>query len=290
MENSKKILVAGATGYLGRHIIDALKVTGKDFFALARSSEKLKKSGLSDNQIRIAEVTKPRSLIGCCDDIDIVISCVGITRQQDGLTYMDVDFQANENLLEEAIRAGVKKFVYISALNAPQFSNVRLLHAKEKFSDKLLNTEQLTPCVIRPNGFFSDLEEYYKMAQSGRAYVFGNGSTRLNPIHGTDLAHFCLEAIDKNERELSVGGPETLSVAQIAMLAFEAQDRTSHSKIINLPDWVRRTALLIARALPERLGGPTEFFLTVSARDMIAPPYGEKTLAEHFRNIYHSAK
>lgn len=290
MDNTKTVLVAGASGYLGRHIIDVLKTSNTDFFALARHTERLKRSGVTDPQIRVAEVTNPSSLIGCCDDIDVVISCVGITRQKDGLKYMDVDFQANYNLLEEAIRAGVKKFIYISAFNAPQYNHVRLLHAKEKFADKLLKTEQLTPCVIRPNGFFSDLEEYYKMAQSGRAYVFGDGRTQLNPIHGTDLAHFCLEAINMSERELSVGGPEKLSVSQIAMLAFEAQGRADRAKIINLPDWMRRTALFIAKSLPERFGGPTEFFLTVSAGDMIAPLYGERTLSEHFRNLYHTSK
>lgn len=286
MYNNKRILVAGASGYLGRHIIDALKNSNTDYVALARHTVKLKKNGVTDTHIRVADVTNPSSLIGCCDGINVVISCVGITRQKDGLKYMDVDYQANCHLLEEAIKAGVKKFIYISAFNAPLHNHVRLLHAKEKFADKLLKTKQLTPCVIRSNGFFSDLEEYYRMAQSGRAYVFGDGRTQLNPIHGTDLAHFCLEAINMSERELSVGGPETLSLAQIAMLAFEAQGRADKAEIINLPDWMRRTALLVAKLLPERFGGPTEFFLTVSAKDMVAPLYGTRTLGEHFRSIY----
>jgi len=281
---ARKVLVAGATGYLGRHIVNKLKNSGEDFFALARNAEKLRQTELSDAQIRIAEVTSPDSLKGCCEEVDIVISCVGITRQKDGLKYMDVDYQGNCNLLEEALRAGVKKFINISAFNAPEYRHVRLLNAKETFADKLLSTEQLIPCVIRPNGFFSDLEEYYKMAQSGRAYVFGIGETQLNPIHGEDLADFCVKAIDRNDRELSVGGPETLSVDQIAELAFGSQNRSV--KVTHLPDWVRKIALFIAASLPERIGGPAEFFLTVSAGDMIAPPHGNKKLADHFRKLY----
>lgn len=281
---TRKVLVAGATGYLGHHIVNELINSGEDVFALARNAEKLRQTGLSDTQIRIAEVTSPDSLKGCCEDVDIVISCVGITRQKDGFNYMDVDYQGNCNLLEEALRAGVEKFIYISAFKAPEYRYVRLLNAKETFADKLLSTKHLIPCVIRPNGFFSDLEAYYKMAQSGRAYVFGIGETKLNPIHGEDLADFCVKAIDRNDRELSVGGPEMLSIGQIAELAFESQNRSV--KVTNLPDWVRRTALFIATSLPERIGGAAEFFLTVSARDMIAPPHGDKKLADHFRKLY----
>ena len=56
-----------------------------------------------------AQVTQPETLKGVCKNIDVVISTVGITRQKDGLTYMDVDFQSNVNLIEEAKKEGVKK-------------------------------------------------------------------------------------------------------------------------------------------------------------------------------------
>ncbi|MGX9415979.1 SDR family oxidoreductase [Vibrio sp. WJH972] len=287
MNNLKqRILVAGATGYLGSYIIRALQGSGAEFYALARHDHKLKTMGLSDKQITIAEVTNPVSLIGCCDDIDVVISCVGITKQKDGLGYQDVDYQANSNLLKEAQKSGVKKFIYISAFNAPNYQGVRLLKAKEMFASELLNAQAITPCVIRPNGFFSDLEEYYKMAQQGRAYVFGQGEVKLNPIHGSDLANFCLEAIDRNDTELDVGGPDILSINDIAELGFSTQQNPA--KITCLPDWVRTASLLIARRLPERIGGPFEFFLTVCAQDMIAPTYGEKTLEQHFKYLYDS--
>ncbi|WP_413702226.1 SDR family oxidoreductase [Psychromonas sp. KJ10-10] len=277
------MLVAGATGYLGGHIVSALNASSTDFIALARNTTKLKEMGIDENNIRVAEVTNPSSLLGCCDDIDVVISCVGITRQKDGLKYIDVDYQANCNLLDEAERAGVKKFIYISAFNAPKFQKVRLLKAKEAFANKLLKSTRLTPSVIRPNGFFSDLEEYYDMVQSGRAYVFGNGSIRLNPIHGADLADVCLEAVDKNEHEIDVGGPDILSVTQIVELAFEAQKR--QAKVIYLPECLRKVAISTASLFPERYAGALEFFLSVSATNMIAPTYGTRTLEAYFKEI-----
>ncbi|UPR59107.1 SDR family oxidoreductase [Vibrio sp. ED004] len=278
-----RILVAGATGYLGRHLIEALQTCDADFKALARAATKLKDLGLDDSQIQIAQVTDANSLKGCCDGIDIVISCVGITRQKEGLSYMDVDYQANLNLLEEAERAGVKKFVYVSAFKANVIKNVRLLEAKERFARRLLASGQLAPCVIRPNGFFVDIEEFYNMAQSGRVYLFGSGDVRLNPIHGRDLADFILASLPNVEKELDVGGPDTFSTTQIAEIAFQSQGKTA--RITYIPDWIRKLVLSVIRRLPESRVGPAEFFLSAMESDAIAPSVGTHYLKEHFAHL-----
>ncbi|MCE2572656.1 SDR family oxidoreductase [Motilimonas eburnea] len=284
----KRILIAGATGYLGRHLVSLLlqkneQYEEQNFFALARSANKLSALGAKPEQIRIAQVTQADTLIGSCDDCDVVISCLGITRQRDGLNYMDVDYQANLNLLLEAERAGVKKFIYISAFNAPALQHVRLLKAKERFAQRLLSSQVLSPCVIRPNGFFSDLEEIYHMAQRGSAYLFGKGHVRINPIHGADLAQFVLEAISRPETELNVGGPDVLSVKDITELAFSALNKTPN--LTYLPDALRQFALAIARRLPESWTGPAEFFLTAMAQDNIAPRYGEHHLDDYYQQL-----
>lgn len=130
---SKKVLVVGATGYLGLHIIKQLQKRRLDFVALARNRQKLLVNGVNEAQIIEAQVTSQQQLEGVCNSVDVVISCLGITRQQDGLKYMDIDYQANLNVLLEAEKAGVEKFIYISALNAAKYSNVRMLKAKERF-------------------------------------------------------------------------------------------------------------------------------------------------------------
>lgn len=279
-EPKSRILVAGATGYLGRHLIEALKAGNADFKAQVRSAEKLKDLGLSDYQIQIAQVTDTDSLKGCCDEVDIVISCVGITRQKEGLGYMDVDYQANLNLLEEAEGAGVRKFVYVSAFRANVIKNVRLLEAKERFAQRLLASEQLASCVIRPNGFFADIEEFYNMAQSGRVHLFGSGDVRLNAIHGIDLAEFILASLPNDEKELDVGGPDILSATQIAELAFQSQGKAA--RITYIPDWVRKLTLSVIRQLPESRVGPAEFFLSAMEGDAIAPCVGKHHLSDHF--------
>lgn len=277
---TQKILVAGATGYLGAHIVKRLQADNRDFTALARSKNKLQSAGICADQIIEAQVTDPNQLVGVCDGVDVVISCLGITRQKDGLSYMDVDYQANLNLLLEAERAGVKRFIYISAFKAQDYQQVRLLKAKEKFSARLLNSTNLSPCVIRPNGFFVDLEELYHMATKGKIYQFGQGTMRMNPIAGEDLAQFCLDTLNSTQTEYDIGGPEVLSVNQLAQLAFAAQNKPC--SIVSVPDILRRTLLLLFSRMPEKWVGPPEFFLTMLGSDAIAPCYGKKTMAEHF--------
>lgn len=63
---------------------------------------------MDDAQIVQAQVTDAQQLQGICDGVEVVISCLGITRQRDGLSYADVDYGANLNLLLEAECAGVK--------------------------------------------------------------------------------------------------------------------------------------------------------------------------------------
>ena len=281
--NMTKVLVVGATGYLGLHIIKQLQKRDHDFVALARNGKKLLDNGVFKGQIIEAEVSDPQQLQGACEAVDVVISCLGITRQKDGLSYMDVDYQANLNVLREAEKAGVQRFIYISAFKAQVHPEVRMLQAKERFATVLLNSTIPLPCVIRPNGFFVDMEEIYHMAAAGKVYVFGNGKTTINPIHGADLADYCLANIHTNECELDVGGPEALSVRQIAQLAFQAQGKTE--VIRSVPDWIRRFVLFGLKRLPQKWAGPAEFFLTMLEADAVAPLYGERSLAAHYQSL-----
>ncbi|MCP4339281.1 MAG: NAD(P)H-binding protein [Desulfobulbaceae bacterium] len=97
-----RILLAGATGYLGGYIAKELLKRSYPVRAVARNPEKLTDNNIELTDIVQAEITHPDSIRNSCRDIDVIISTIGITRQKDGLTYMDVDCQANMNLLHEA--------------------------------------------------------------------------------------------------------------------------------------------------------------------------------------------
>ena len=281
-----RVLLAGATGYLGSYIAKELLERSYPIRVIARNPDKLKQNNIESTEILQTEITQPASIKDCCKNIDIVISTVGITRQKDGLTYMDVDYQANLNLLQEAIQSGVKKFIYVSALNGENLRHLKICDAKELFVEQLIKSG-LEYCIIRPNGFFSDMTEFYTMAKKGRAYLFGDGELKTNPIHGEDLAAVCVDAIDKPDQEIKVGGPETLTHNEIAATAFEVLG--IKPKIIHIPNWVRVAILKMVRLFSgSNVYGPIEFFMTVMAMDMVAPEYGRHTLREHFTNLNHA--
>jgi Predicted nucleoside-diphosphate-sugar epimerases len=277
-----KILVAGATGYLGMHIVKNLVDRGLHTTALVRTPSKFKDLNLPVSLLK-AEVTNPLSLENCCDGIDVVISTLGITKQTDGLSYMDVDFQANLNLLNEAKRGGVKKFIYISVLHGEELKALQICKAKEKFVEELKKSG-LDYCIIRPSGFFSDITEFYNMAEKGRIYLFGNGQLKSNPIHGDDLAKVCIDSINGDTKEVEVGGPEILSQIDIAKIAFEAVNKPL--KITFIPDWIRRVILRTSKLLLSTSKyGPIEFFMNVMVIEMSAPMYGKQTLKDYFLSL-----
>jgi uncharacterized protein YbjT (DUF2867 family) len=276
----KRVLVAGATGYLGRYVVKEFNKQGYWVRALTRSADRLDDLNNYVDEAFIGAVTDPASLDGICQDIDVVFSSIGITKQKDNLTYMDVDYQGNKNLLEEAKKAGVSKFIYVSVFSAEKMSSLKGIQAKLKFT-QALKKSGLDYLVVNPNGFFSDMLEYLKMAQQGRGYVFGTGENRINPIHGEDLAEVCVSAVDRDEKEIDVGGPEVLTHNQILAIAFESLGKPV--KISRIPIWLRKVILATLRLFTSvKTYGPQEFFMTVLAMDMVAPTYGKYHLKDFF--------
>jgi uncharacterized protein YbjT (DUF2867 family) len=251
--------------------------------AIVRHPDRLEEKNIEVSEVVEAQITDPESIKDCCQEIDVVISTVGITNQKDGLTYMDVDYQANMNLLEEAKKSGVKKFIYISVLNGEKLRHTALCNAKEQFVEEL-KSSGLEYCVIRPNGFFSDISQFYGMAEKGRIVLLDEGDSKINPIHGEDLAAVCVDAIEKQDQEIKVGGPETLTYNQIARLAFEVLG--TEPKITYMPGFVGFGVLKMVKLFTgSKFYGPMEFFLTVMATDMVAPEYGKHTLKEFFTDM-----
>ena len=283
MGQKQRILVAGATGYLGKFIVKTLKNQGYWIRTLSRDNQKIASVRQDVDEVFIGEATKPETLKSLCKDIDIVFSSLGITRQKDGLSYMEVDYQGNKNILDEAVSDHVSKFMYISVFNADKLRHLEIVKAKEKFSDTLKRAD-LEHIIVHPNGFFSDMAEFFNMARRGRIYLFGNGEFRGNPIHGADLAKACVDRLSSENGEFDIGGPEILTQNEIALKAFETLGK--NPKITYIPLWIGNATMSLARIFtPVKTYGPLEFFMTVLAMDMVAPAYGQHTIDEYFKEI-----
>jgi nucleoside-diphosphate-sugar epimerase len=137
MVQKQRVLVAGATGYLGKFVVKELNNQGYWVRALSRDNQKIAPVRQYVDKVFIGEATRPETIKGVCNDMDIVFSSIGITKQRDGLTYMDVDYRANRNVLNEALKDNVTKFMYISVLNANKLGHLEIVKAKERFAQEL---------------------------------------------------------------------------------------------------------------------------------------------------------
>ncbi|WP_425037860.1 SDR family oxidoreductase [Primorskyibacter sp. S187A] len=276
----KRVFIAGATGYLGRHLCAEYQRRGWYVIALVRHMPQA--NPIAADQLVEAQATEPATLDGIMTGVDLVVSCLGITRQADGLGYWEVDYQANLNLLREAERADVSRFAYIHVMQAHALAHVPLVAAKSAFVEDLQRSP-IASTIIAPTGYFSDMGDFLDMAQSGRVFLFGDGRQRINPIHGADLATATAEAVSQGADWRDVGGPEVFTHRALAELAFACVGRPP--RIVFLPDTVRRIALwLLPYMAPRRISGPARFFLSALAFDMVGTAHGTHSLKDHFEH------
>ncbi len=281
----KFVLVAGATGYLGKHLVHELKRQGHRVRALVRNREKLWKRGpflepavgAEVDEIVVADLTRPESLYNACQQIEYIVSCVG-ANSPTGRDYAAIDYQGNYNLLQIAQQTTeLKKFIYVSRLNPAQPQEYT---AKERFV-KALQESPTTSCIIRPTGYFSDLTTYLNMARRGTTYVLGQGECSMNPIHAADLAQICIKAMIAKEKELLAGGPQNLSQRQIAQLAFETLGKKA--QIQGLPAGLIPVLASLTKPFSPQRAQHLKFIADSAEKSKTAPPQGEHKLADYFK-------
>ncbi|WP_068088166.1 SDR family oxidoreductase [Polycladidibacter stylochi] len=280
----KTIVVAGATGTLGRNIVEELLNVGAKPRVLLRDINKASLFEFS-NAIEYfeAQATELESLEGLFKGVHGCISALGKTRQADKQNYWQVDYGANSHLLQMAIDAHLQFFSYVHVIGNAQQNGSQLFTAKQAFVDSLQQSP-IESYVVRPSGFFSDLAEVFTMAQKGRVWLIGNGQQPVTPIHPRDLAKEVVRALLKGQRDITVGGPQTITQDDIAKLAFSVLGQKS--KTSHIPEWLI-TALLgvVSSMTPQRFWGPFEFFHEAMKNDMSAPHYGKETLENFFLEL-----
>ncbi|MBT4520809.1 MAG: SDR family oxidoreductase [Halieaceae bacterium] len=288
----KRVLVAGATGYLGKYAVQMFKRQGYYVRVLTRSEERLREPGpftapaLSKDDfddIFVGEVTKPETLVGMLDDIDLVFSCVGISRQRDGLTFEQVDYQCNMNLIDLCASSSVKRFVYVSMQGAENIMQLAITQAHEKVVTALKNAG-MDYRIVRPCGYFSDMGALYDMAKRGRSFLVGEGTNLMNPIHGRALARVCVETAEGDELEVEAGGPEVMTQKEAAALAFEVVGKPE--KIHVIPMWLARGLVKFIGLLSNQFGDLAEFIVTAGEIDGVGPKRGTTTLRSYFEALH----
>ncbi len=219
-----KIVLAGAFGNLGFEILKVLAAKGYEIVA-ADLKEK-EENGLEGKYtFRSIDATKKETLAGLCDGADIVITTMGLTTASTKFTAYDIDYQGNLNLLEEAKKAGVRKFNYISviACREPGAEKVPMLHAKAMFEDELKKSG-LRYVIYRPTGYFYDIAKVFKpYVDKGEMQLLkGYHNVKANVVDCPDFAAFIEQHMLDTDKIYEVGGKETYTYEEMAKMCFKA--------------------------------------------------------------------
>lgn len=218
-----KVLLAGAFGNLGYEILKALVKEGHDIVAADLKETENELAG--KYTFKQIDATKPETLAGICDGMDIVITTMGLTGASTVVTSYDIDYQGNVNLLNEAKKANIKKFNYISVLSCkkPGAEKVPMLHAKAMFEDELLKSG-LEYVIHRPTGYFYDIcKVFKKYVDKGEMQLLkGYHGVRANVVDCPDFAAYIVEHMNDTNAIYEVGGKETYTYEQMAEMCLTA--------------------------------------------------------------------
>ncbi|WP_140231130.1 NAD(P)H-binding protein [Sphingomonas japonica] len=208
----RRVLVLGATGTIGRAVVQALVARGDAVVAVVRPGAVFDPHQAQGAIIRVADVTDPQSLArdGIAGEaFDAVISCLASRSGAPGDAWA-IDHDAQQVVLAAAKAAGIPHFVLLSAI-CVQKPRLAFQHAKLAFEASLI-ASGLRWSIVRPTAYFKSLSGQVARVAAGKPYLlFGDGSlTACKPISDRDCADFladCLIDPARWNRVLPIGGP-----------------------------------------------------------------------------------
>jgi uncharacterized protein YbjT (DUF2867 family) len=280
------VLLAGATGTLGGHLLTELDKRPEPVRALVRAQDRVQSLSSAAAQVAIADLASPHAdLQSACRDVHTVISAAGQScstrRLPDRGAFAPVDYEGNKRLLEAAIGAGAKRFLYVSVLGAQRLRGLEYIDAHERFVE-LLQDSPIQSTIVRANGFFASYLELFDLVTSpGPASLIGDGAAKDNPIHETDLAIACLAALDRDEREVEIGGPQTFTRREQLELARGALGR-EQKRIVRTPPGFLKTGARLMRPFDKRRAEVIRFITAICTIDVVGPPHGHRRLSDYF--------
>jgi NADH dehydrogenase len=210
------VLVTGGTGFVGPHVVHALRARELAVRALVRDPARASKLGAWGVELVRGDVTDPGSLRAACDGVDAVVHLVSI------ITGRPADFervmaQGTRDLVAAAEEAGVRRFVLASALGLDERTKDRVPYYRAKWEmERAVKESGLEHVIFRPSFVFGKdggvLPTFVRLARFAPVTpVVGPGTQRLQPIWIDDLAEYFARAVDADGvagRTFELGGPD----------------------------------------------------------------------------------
>ena len=280
----EKILLAGASGALGLEVLALLHQQGKDVRALVHSADGADKVSQYTDDIWKADASEGNEIIkDITKDVSIVVSTLGKSVSlftNRGKSFMENDFYANSNILDDALKNKVKRFVYVSIKGAEKALEYEVAKSHKMFEDAL-EASGIDYTIIRPVGFFSGLNDLAIMAKRKVIPIVGEGKSRTNSIHQKDLAKVVVENLYEGPAIREVGGPLVHTRREMADMIAEKLG----GKVIPVPEKVAEWGMFLPEMVDDNISAKLKYFKFVTTNDMIGEKNGEITFAEYLDGL-----
>jgi len=252
------ILVTGSTGFVGPHVVHALRERDKPVRALVRTPSGRSATTLAawGAELVQGDMTDRESLRRAVDGAEVVVHLVAI-RQGPEEQFRQIMEQGTRELVAAAQEAGVRRFVLMSALGTSEETKdlVPYYHAKWE-QEQTLRTSGLEHVIFRPSFVFARdggiLPTFRKLAKlTPVTPIIGSGQQRIQPIWIDDVGAYFAQSVDLPEaanRIFELGGPDVVSWNEFwqRLKSVLGQRRPS----IHVPTRVMRVNALLTERLP----------------------------------------
>lgn len=250
------VLVAGGNGFVGTTLVSELLERGHDVTVLARSPDAAELPAAVSTVS--GDVTAYDSIESAVDGQDAVVNLVALSplfKPKGGNEMHDeVHRHGTENLVRAAEAGGVSRFVQMSALGADPNGATAYIRAKGQ-AEQHVTDSALDWVIIRPSVVFGDGGEFVsftkKLAPPFVTPLPGGGKTKFQPIWVGDLAPMLADCVDADEHvgeTYELGGPDQLTLADVARLAHGADGRSV--KILPVPMSLAGVGLSLGGKIP----------------------------------------
>jgi uncharacterized protein YbjT (DUF2867 family) len=241
------LLIAGATGTLGRQIVRRALDEGHEVHCLVRDPRKatfLKEWGA---HLVEGNLCKPETLKAALSGMTAVIDAA-TSRPNDVLGMKQVDWEGKVNLIQAAQATGVERFIFLSIMAADQYPKVPLMEIK-RCTEVFLQASGLNYTILRPCGFHQGLIGQYAipLLEKQAVWVMGEASP-IAYLDTQDVAKFAVRALTCPETEkqaFDLAGPRAWGPYEIIRLCERLSSRDA--KISRMPAGLLRGVRRIAQ-------------------------------------------
>ena len=251
------ILLTGATGTIGTPLLRRLTAAGEPVRCLVREPRRLGPERVRV-QIALGDLGNPASFRNAMRGVDTVVHLAAAIRDQPGGSIEELDAVATLRLVRAAERAGVKRFVFFSAIGASLHSPSRFFRSKA-LAERAIEEADVEATVFAPSIVYSPGDPWItlldRLTRLPVAPVSGSGDALYQPIWAEDVADCVVSALrnSNGQRRYELAGPEALTYDGIVKTALRAFGR--RRRLLHVPLPVVRAGLKAAQAF----AGPAVF-------------------------------